>query len=85
MLFEREAYGSHPFRGTFNSTPRLTFLPLGASCAYNGEGNSVPYTLQNAVRFQVLKAASTKKTVFWDFAPCSLVEVYRRFRGACCL
>jgi hypothetical protein len=22
---------------------------------------------------------------FWDVAPCSLVEVYRRFRGACCL
>jgi hypothetical protein len=24
-------------------------------------------------------------TVFWDVAPCSLVEVYRCFRGACCL
>jgi hypothetical protein len=24
-------------------------------------------------------------TVFWDVAPCSLVEAYRRFRGACCL
>jgi hypothetical protein len=23
--------------------------------------------------------------VFWDVAPCSLVEVYRRFRGAYCL
>jgi hypothetical protein len=23
-------------------------------------------------------------TVFWDGAPCGLVEVYRRFRGACC-
>jgi hypothetical protein len=22
---------------------------------------------------------------FWVGAPCSLVEVYRRFRGACCL
>jgi hypothetical protein len=22
---------------------------------------------------------------FWDVAPCSLVEVYRLFRGACCL
>jgi hypothetical protein len=37
------------------------------------------------VRFQVLTAASMKMTVFWDIAPCSLVEVYRRFRGACCL
>jgi hypothetical protein len=23
--------------------------------------------------------------VFWAVVPCSLVEVYRRFRGACCL
>jgi hypothetical protein len=23
--------------------------------------------------------------VFWAVALCSLVEVYRRFRGACCL
>jgi hypothetical protein len=37
---------------------------------------------RNSVRFQVLTAAS-KKTVFWLVAPCSLVEVYRRFRGAC--
>jgi hypothetical protein len=34
------------------------------------------------VRFQVLTAASMKLTVFWDVALCSLVEVYRRFRGA---
>jgi hypothetical protein len=26
-------------------------------------------------------AAKTKVTVFWDAASCSLVEVYRRFRG----
>jgi hypothetical protein len=24
-------------------------------------------------------------TIFWDVAPCSQVEVYRRFKGACCL
>jgi hypothetical protein len=34
-----------------------------------------------SVRYQVLTAASLKITVFWD----SLVEVYRRFRGAYCL
>jgi hypothetical protein len=27
---------------------------------------------------------SMKMAVFWVVAPCSLVEVYRRFRGACC-
>jgi hypothetical protein len=26
-----------------------------------------------------------KMTIFWDVVPCSLVEVYRHFRGACCL
>jgi hypothetical protein len=35
------------------------------------------------VRFQALTATSTKMTVFWAVAPCSLVEVYRRFRDAC--
>jgi hypothetical protein len=33
------------------------------------------------VRFQVLTAASTKMRAFWNIAPCSLVEVDRRFRG----
>jgi hypothetical protein len=26
-----------------------------------------------------------KIAVFWVIAPCSLVEVYQRFRGPCCL
>jgi hypothetical protein len=37
------------------------------------------------VRFEVLTAVSTKMAVFWVVAPCSLVEVYQRFRGPCCL
>jgi hypothetical protein len=35
------------------------------------------------VRFEVLTAASIKMAIFWVVAPCSLVEVQRRFRGAC--
>jgi hypothetical protein len=35
------------------------------------------------VRLSVLTAASMKIAVFWDVAPCSLVEVYRSSRGAC--
>jgi hypothetical protein len=35
------------------------------------------------VRFQVLAAAIMKMAVFWDVAPCSLVEVYRRLRVVC--
>jgi hypothetical protein len=35
--------------------------------------------------FEVLTAVSTKMAVFWVVAPCSLVEIYQRFRGPCCL
>jgi hypothetical protein len=37
------------------------------------------------VGFEVLKAVITKMAVFWVIAPCSLVEVYQRFRGPCWL
>jgi hypothetical protein len=37
------------------------------------------------VSLQVLTAASMKMRVFWNIAPCSLVGVDRRFRGAYCL
>jgi hypothetical protein len=36
------------------------------------------------VRFQVLTATSMKMTVFWDVAPCSLVQAGRRLRGTYC-
>jgi hypothetical protein len=39
----------------------------------------------DSVRFQVLTAASVKFRVFWNLAPCSHVEVDRRFRSAYCL
>jgi hypothetical protein len=42
-------------------------------------GRSV-FSSMLCVRFQVLTAASMKVTAFWDIAPCSLVEVDRRFR-----
>jgi hypothetical protein len=37
------------------------------------------------MRLQVLKAANIKMTAFLDVARCSLVQVYRCFRGAYCL
>jgi hypothetical protein len=36
------------------------------------------------VRYEVLTAASMK-TVIFDVALCSLVQIYRRFRGTYCL
>jgi hypothetical protein len=32
-----------------------------------------------------LRCEYVKMAVFWNVAPCNLVEVYRSFRGACCL
>jgi hypothetical protein len=37
------------------------------------------------LRFQVLTATGMKMTVLGDIAPCSLVEIEWRFRGAYCL
>jgi hypothetical protein len=36
------------------------------------------------VKFLVPTAGSMKMSVFWNIAPCSLVETDRRFRGAYC-
>jgi hypothetical protein len=33
----------------------------------------------------ILIYSYVKMAVFWVVAPCSLVEVYQRFRGPCCL
>jgi hypothetical protein len=33
-------------------------------------------------RLRFLAAVSVKMTAFWDVAPCSLIEVDQRFRGA---
>jgi hypothetical protein len=41
--------------------------------------------MEPCVGFEVLTAVSTKMAVFWVVAPCSLVEVYQRFTGPCCL
>jgi hypothetical protein len=36
------------------------------------------------VGFEVPTAVRKKMAVFWVAAPCSLVEIYQRFRGPCC-
>jgi hypothetical protein len=35
--------------------------------------------------FEVLTAASPNTAVFWVVAPCSRLEIYQRYRSACCL
>jgi hypothetical protein len=44
-----------------------------------------PKSKSNSVGFEVLTTASMKMAVFWIATPCSLVEVYLRFTGACYL
>jgi hypothetical protein len=39
----------------------------------------------NDVGSETLTSVTPKTAVFWVVAPCSLVEVYRRFRGPRCL
>jgi hypothetical protein len=44
--------------------------------------SQIPWKCMHWVRFHILTAASMKTTVFWDGAPCSLVETDQSFRGA---
>jgi hypothetical protein len=37
------------------------------------------------MRVQVLTATGMNMAVFWDVAPCSLVDIDQRFRGPYCL
>jgi hypothetical protein len=37
------------------------------------------------MRSEVLTAVSMKMAVFWVAVPCSLVDIYQRFRGTYCL
>jgi hypothetical protein len=34
---------------------------------------------------RVAMAVTTKVTIFWYVMPCSPVDMYQRFAGACCL
>jgi hypothetical protein len=58
---------------------------FGGVCCRHHQGETA-VNLHRIVGFQVLAAANMKMAVVvWVVAPCSLVEVYRRFRGVCCL
>jgi hypothetical protein len=58
---------------------QLSVLTVRVVASYNN-----PLKSKHSVGFEVLTAVSTKMAVFWVLAPCSLVEVYQRFRGPCC-
>jgi hypothetical protein len=49
-------------------------------CSYFVSRLQVKKDKGKVVRFEVLTAVGTKMAVFWVVAPCSLVEIYQRFR-----
>jgi hypothetical protein len=62
----------------------LLGLPQTSSlCSHNSKEHQV-LLKNNEEELLYETAANMKMAVFWDVAPCSLVEVYRSFRGACC-
>jgi hypothetical protein len=46
------------------------------------EGEGREQTGQN-MRFKVPTVARIIMIALWDFGPCSLVDIHRRFRGYC--
>jgi hypothetical protein len=52
--------------------------------SYLGNHHLLTIALSSYKIFWIL-ICRLKMATFWAAAPCSLVEVYRRFRGACCL
>jgi hypothetical protein len=44
---------------------------------------NAPTYMMYDVKFEILTAAVTKSTIFWDIKPCSPLKVSRRFRGTC--
>jgi hypothetical protein len=51
-------------------------------CVFFAVRTEFLYIIQTSFGFKGLIILTMKITVFWDVAPCSLVEVDRRFRGA---
>jgi hypothetical protein len=77
--------------GTFIDKPRrvkadviLFTVAFDIAAEQSGHGISDVYMEIN-VRFIPFKYSDVKITPFWDTAPCSVIEVDRRFRGAYCL
>lgn len=58
----------------------LRLTPLRLSRSLQGKERKI-----KIMRVHILTAVTTKSTAFWDVTPCSMVEVYWRFKEMCCL
>jgi hypothetical protein len=71
---------SSPDRPSSHSMDNDLFIKGGKGGKWeNGELPPQTYSFPDHER------CTLKMAVFWVVAPCSLVEVYQRFRGPCCL
>jgi hypothetical protein len=61
--------------------PAATAFRLGKTNRIYFDLRVVTIVMIISVGFEVLTAVSAKMAVLWVVAPCSLVEVYQRFRG----
>jgi hypothetical protein len=74
-----------------NSSSAVLLVVEIALCKFSSpglKGYMNPRIIDNTVMTlfcSVIYVSQPKMAIFWIVAPCSLVEVYRRFRGACCL
>jgi hypothetical protein len=73
----------HYDRGTYSVLQKIRHFKPNNTKAFSQEKLSLPYMF--ADKAGTVKHNFLKMTVFWVVGPCSLVEVYRRFKGACCL
>jgi hypothetical protein len=66
----------------------FSWISKGYNSRILGHSNKPSVSIRTGnvwVRFQILTAASMNMVAFWVVATCGLVDVCRRFRGACCL
>jgi hypothetical protein len=54
--------------------------PMAGCCEHGNELSQSLLLCLTLARFQVLQTTSMKMAVFWDVAPCSMVDTDRRFR-----
>jgi hypothetical protein len=77
---------SNPFHATHETSRLKVLAPLSFIwCFKRSVTRTCPAILEQLRirRFSITEII--KMAVFWVAAPCSLVEVYQRFKGACCL
>jgi hypothetical protein len=70
---------------TMTTNTVIVLPPLDHSPIYEADCRSTDQKNSPCWNITVSQGGEKEDVVFWDVPPCSLVEVHRHFRGACCL